>query len=279
MRKAKKAAPAMTSQRVLDALAEKHRGDVFVPECKDGPSQNVNDYLRMDAWVMAKSWSNPCATVYEVKVSRADFLQDQKWHGYLPYCNAFYFACPHGLIQLGEVPAEAGLMYVTDGGRVLTKKKAPYRPLEVPESVYRYILMCRVRVCRGAFGDDAPEDRAAHWRHWLAQKKEKQEIGWNASRRLQELYREHVTEVRRKQKELEFHLRQYADIRQFLANAGLDPNSPYLLQVQNKMRDLAHAVPPELEGSLRKLKVYIDETERVLREIKEKASGGAEDAA
>jgi len=55
---------------IIKALQIKHSDCVFVPECKDGPTQSVSNFLRMDAWVMVKSWSHPRMIGYEVKVSR-----------------------------------------------------------------------------------------------------------------------------------------------------------------------------------------------------------------
>jgi hypothetical protein len=93
----------ITAQTIVDLLAEKHSSDVFIRECKDGPSVN-NSHCRLDAWAMKRSWSSPCTYGYEVKVSRQDFLKDDKWRNYLPYCNEFYFAATKGLIQLEELP-------------------------------------------------------------------------------------------------------------------------------------------------------------------------------
>src|SRR4051812_34483562 len=79
----------LTSSEVVRLLAQRHAEDVFVPECKGGPSW-TDEHKRMDAWAMKKSWSRPLVCAYEVKVSRSDFTADRKWHAYLPYCNEFY---------------------------------------------------------------------------------------------------------------------------------------------------------------------------------------------
>src|SRR5690242_5105664 len=105
-------------------LAAKHAEDVLVPECKDGPTQG-GSHRRMDAWVMSKSWANPCVTGYEIKVSRSDFLGDEKWRTYLPLCNEFYFVAPSGIIEPDELPPEAGLLCVSSTGTVLFRKKKP----------------------------------------------------------------------------------------------------------------------------------------------------------
>ena len=88
----------ITANKIQSLLAVKHSKDIFVPECKDGPTHTA-DHLRMDAWVMKRSWVRPLSIGYEIKISRQDFLNDQKWHSYLNYCNEFYFVCPAGLID------------------------------------------------------------------------------------------------------------------------------------------------------------------------------------
>ena len=93
----KKMIVKLTSQDILRALEQKHWKDVFVSECKNGRS--YGGHLRMDAWVMTPSWANQCSIVYEIKVSRSDFLNDKKYQHYFPYCNEFYFVCPPKLIQ------------------------------------------------------------------------------------------------------------------------------------------------------------------------------------
>lgn len=79
------------AKNILRLLEAKHSKDLLIPECKDGPTQSVSEHLRMDAWVMNRSWAHPCYTAYEIKVTRSDFLNDRKWRGYLPYCNEFFF--------------------------------------------------------------------------------------------------------------------------------------------------------------------------------------------
>ena len=53
-------------------------------------------------------------TIVEVKVSRADLLNDQKWTDYLPYCDRFFWAVPEALVPLlgpnEKLPDRAGLI-------------------------------------------------------------------------------------------------------------------------------------------------------------------------
>jgi hypothetical protein len=48
--------------------------------------------------------------IYEIKSSRADFLNDAKWEKYLPYCTQFAFVAPAGAIFRWELPRPCGLI-------------------------------------------------------------------------------------------------------------------------------------------------------------------------
>lgn len=137
-----------TSGDILRLLAEKHKGDVFVPECKNGQTWSNSNLLRLDAWCLKRSYS-PLTTIgYEIKVSRSDFEQDQKWVGYLDYCHQFYFVCPAGLIRSVDLPHDVGLIWVSASNRLHTKKIATQtKPdtLKVNELLW-YVLMSRCQI-------------------------------------------------------------------------------------------------------------------------------------
>lgn len=238
----------MTAKSILDLLADKHLGDVFVPECKDGPSYG-GGMSRMDAWAMNKSWAHPLTVAYEIKVSRADYLKDNKWPAYLPYCNQFYFVCPAGLIDVSEMSPDAGLMYVSKTGRILiTKKKAPYRDVQVPESIWRYILMCRAKI--GPETYDHGFDKVEKWRQFAEKKTEYSTIGRNVAKRI----REHVEAVERRNLELEDKFKAYDDIREFLKNLGIDPSGyVYQFNVEQKLREINELFPPWFVTSLEQI--------------------------
>ncbi len=187
----------ITAGQLLKALQEKHTADVFVAECKNGPTQTAH-HLRMDAWVMNKSWLHPRSIGYEIKVSRQDFLNDKKWPAYLPYCNEFYFVSPPGIIDPKELPAEAGLMVAfAEGSKVMTKKRAAWRDVQIPENLYRYILMCRTAV--------RIEDNCEYWRDWLAQKAESRDLGYQVSRTI----RDHVHKIQEENRKLKAQMESY----------------------------------------------------------------------
>jgi hypothetical protein len=220
---AKKTTPKLTSDDILALLAAKHSQDVFIPECKNGPSEYGGQ--RMDAWVMAKSWAHPKTIVYEIKVSRSDFLGDDKWTGYLENCNEFYFVCAPGVVNdVSEIPHNAGYMTVSsNGGKLFTKKKAPYRTVTVPENVYRYILMWRAKI-RGESDKQSGSD-AEFWRKWLKEKEVNRDLGRAVSKSIREQLEAKVFAVECNQKRLEKLIEGYADVRSTMERLGLNPDS------------------------------------------------------
>lgn len=99
----------MTAKQILDLIAAKHANDVFVPECKDG-STVFGSHFRLDAWAMNRSWANPMSTGYEIKVSRSDWLRDDKINAYADLCNRLYLVAPAGVIEPAEIPPFCGLL-------------------------------------------------------------------------------------------------------------------------------------------------------------------------
>jgi len=230
--------------RIGRLLAEKHSRDVFVAECKDGPSHG--GHRRMDAWVMAKSWSKPLVTVYEIKVSRSDFIKDEKWHNYLPLCNKFVFVCPHGLIAPEEIPQDCGLMWVSKtGNRLFTKRKAVYRDVVIPNSVFIYILMWRVQVCRE---HEVGGQDYEYWKGWLEQKEEKKRAGHEVTRQIGKLSSDRIAVAEMENSRLKSQIRDLEGIKVFLEELQIAPGAWNVKErIQERMKLL---LPPRLRESL-----------------------------
>jgi len=189
-----------TSKQVCDLIEARHNKDVFVPECKDGPSWGGAP-MRLDAWAMRKSWANPCTWGYEIKVSRQDWLRDDKWHLYRDLVNEFYLVSPPEIIQISEVPADCGLYWVSKNAKILQiKKKSPRLALDPAREA---ILMQYVLQSRATIDAKRNPNSVEEWKHYLANKRETRSIGHSCSRALQERYAEEVDAVRRKNIELE----------------------------------------------------------------------------
>lgn len=78
-------------------------GSVYIPEFTCGN-------LRIDALLVdvTTRW----ARGFEIKVSRTDFLRDEKWQRCSEFCSSLSIVCPSGLIAKEEVPDPFGLLYV-----------------------------------------------------------------------------------------------------------------------------------------------------------------------
>ena len=140
----------MTEGDIIDKLKLRHSKDVFVPKCKTGPTW-INHHLRiLDAWTMKKTWMIFDSIGYEIKVSRGDFKADKKWPDYLEYCNRFFFVCPWGMIDPGEIEnKDVGLMWVCKtGDRIMTKKRSQRREIEIPVGLILHVIMSRTIIMR-----------------------------------------------------------------------------------------------------------------------------------
>lgn len=165
----------MKSSDIKRLLEKRHSSDLFYCEVKTGSTWYSN-FSIIDAIAIPKSWKNFAITGYEVKVSRGDFLQDNKWHKYLPYCNELYFAVPNNLVDPSELSDGIGLIYCTE--KTTRKiKKAARREIEkdkVSDMLFHLMMKYNMQ-------DSYPfhAGKADFWEDWLERKKKSTEIGWN----------------------------------------------------------------------------------------------------
>lgn len=142
----------ITSGEILSLLQTRHSKDVFVPECKNGETWGARDLLKIDAWALLRTYSPLTMVGYEIKTSRQDFEQDQKWTGYLDLCHIFYFVCPAGLIRAEDLPQRVGIIWVSKSGKLHTKRK-PERVEPDAQKLNRllvYVLMARSSINTGS---------------------------------------------------------------------------------------------------------------------------------
>lgn len=166
----------VTSIDIKKALASYHAKDYFITECKTCSTYfpDPQGLLIFDGLAVRKSYTGPCITGYEIKVSRSDFLQDAKWHLYLQYCNEFYFVVPKGLISKNELPENVGLIYYySESGKLKKQKKAMWRNIEEPVGLYKYIIFSRLEQDRIPFY----ESRAEYAKAYIEDKKDKGVLG------------------------------------------------------------------------------------------------------
>jgi hypothetical protein len=234
----------------MERLALRHGKDVFVPECKDGPTY-IGSHLRLDAWAMIRSWSNYRTFGYEVKVSRSDFVRDEKMQGYLPLCHEFYVVAPAGIVEsLDELPAGAGLLLASPNHhRLIAKRKAQYREIADPVLVYRYILMARARIDRDTFY--MQEGREIFWRSWLERKEINRELGHHVSKAIRDLVEKRIEAVEQQNQHLKRENDKYAEIKAMLLQMGEGVGfglSPY--SVRKKLEAYKKGFPQDFENAL-----------------------------
>lgn len=237
-----------SAEHLLNILRERHKDDVFVAECKNGSTTNRDTHSKIDAWCMKKSWSRPLVIGYEIKVVRRDFIQDTKWMAYLSMCNELYFVAPKGIISVDELPEHTGLMELTQS-RLITRRKAAYRDIQIPEDVFRYILMCRATIGAEQKNLDVAEDRLAYWRKWAEQSGESLELGHRIAYRV----RQHIDQVQKENERLQQEMARYDDHRRLMEQLGFTPariQSMMSYQLEHRLKKLEELLPEHLVNSL-----------------------------
>ncbi len=102
---------------------------------------------RADLVVCRPTYKEFTLSIFEVKISRADFLSDirsDKWRLYLPHCHRFYFAAKDGVCKKSDIPEEAGLMIRNNKGWY-TAKAAPRLTPSVPQETLLSLVFARQR--------------------------------------------------------------------------------------------------------------------------------------
>ena len=222
----------MKTNTMLNLLLKKHSDQLCVPECKTGSEWTSKNIRRMDLWVMNKSWTKNWTIAYEIKVSRQDFLRDEKWREYLPFCNYFYFVAPQGVIQPDELSADTGLLIGSKNLKKLyTKKKAPYREVEIPERLWRYILMWRVNIIKERNGRRI--SNTEYWQNWLKDRKIKKDLGCAVGNYIQSQITEKTRSTASLNHSLQIENENLAHIKNILLKMGIDEKE---LRRQNHWR-------------------------------------------
>jgi hypothetical protein len=270
--KKRTAANRMTANQCHEALARRHANDVFVPECKDGPTHGAN-HFRVDAWAMARSWAHPCMVGYEIKVSRSDFLGDVKWRAYLPLCNQFYFACPPKLIDPSELDDDVGLVYCYAGpSRVRTVKKAKHRVIERGDTLVtmlEYVLMCRAKIARYEWEIKGRRD-ASEWREFVATNAEYKDLGRSVAIKINKLVDARVGDLEGTNRLLKRENEKYAELIDWLKANKIDIHS---YRARDQILSLNDIVDKQ---AIRSLELARDNILRVIGECRSEASAHAE---
>jgi hypothetical protein len=246
----------VNSNDILQLLKEKHSEDVVVPECRTGPSQGRGDeYVIMDCWTAPHSWASYQTTAYEIKVSRADFIRDTKWQRYLPYCHYMYFVAPKGIVNPNELPPEVGLYEpTTNCKRLLMKKRAVYRNVELPVEFYKYLLICRTNIRSDR---SVQHSKQAYWKNWLDNCIVDAEFGRHVGQKIAQSVKNEILKVQEANRDLTRINAQLSDVRKQLTDMGLDTKTTHMWDTHRRVREKLEAyktgLPDELETTLNQL--------------------------
>ena len=243
----------ITANDILKLLDQKYPVEKFltVPECKIGSTWFKKMCSRFDIWVMARSWAHPRFIGCEIKVSRSDFLNDNKWQNYLPYCSEFYFASPPDIINPGEVPEQAGLMICTKNcKRLITKKKAPVRDIEIPNSILVYILMCRTRITADT------TSKANLWECRLKEMRAEKQLGRDVAYHIRSLVDKQVKEVRGENAKLKRENKRLQFVKEVMSELGIE-NEVYMPRIKRNISEALSGIPYDLPEYLREIKMNV----------------------
>jgi hypothetical protein len=181
----------MNATQISSLLADRHAKDVFVPECKMGSAGSRT----LDGWALLPTWS-PLTTIgYEIKVSRSDWLRDQKFEAYRSACHLFFVVAPKGIVQAGELPTGVGLLEPIGKGpgcRLVMRGKATRG---TPDEAKLARLMAHVLMWRKDqrdYGALTREGRAAFWRRWVDEQRDYDAIGRSVRGRMRQILRDAV---------------------------------------------------------------------------------------
>ena len=136
----------MKAKDIENALKQKYSMD---PNCIRGDNVGNDEWVvyeqfysdvggygrkRICDFMAFKLWGEGLNIIaHEIKISKSDFKKDvenflDKQGLFMDFSTEFYYVCPWGLIDPGEIPEGTGLMYVNKSNKVITKKQAPFRP-------------------------------------------------------------------------------------------------------------------------------------------------------
>ena len=252
---------------VKRALSKRHDKDLFLTEVKNGPTVFGNELRIIDALAIKRSWANPLITGYEIKVSRNDFLGDEKWHDYLQYCHRFSFVCPTGMIELSELPDQVGLVYYNqEKGSLYTKRKPVHQQIEVSKELLYYIVISRINDDRHPFFTNQREKLEA----WVEDKDERNKLGYHVSRKITDAFRtlERRTETaENKAYNYEQDHKEVQRVKQALRAAGYsDSVWGDSRWVQNVEQAIQTSVPPAFLQAVKQIKAGVEQLEDALKE-------------
>lgn len=251
----------MTEGQITALLAARHSEDIFVPQCKDGPTHSRSNHFKLDVWAMRRSWANWSTIGYEIKVARQDWIRDTKHNEYAKLVHEFYLVSPPGVIMPDELADGIGLLWCSKTAtRLYTKRKAAYRDIEPPVDLLLYVLMFRALI------DRFPKyDQRSGWEHYFTQKHDDRLFGANLRGRIAQRFRERVESVNLENERLRARIEKFHALAAEIERRGI-PIYGDASSIADRIQEI---LPSGFRRALESLKSSI---EKILRET-EQAKG------
>lgn len=207
----------MTADQLSKLLKARHSGDVFIPQCKMGSAGS----RVLDGWALLPTWSPRTAIGYEIKVSRSDWLKDQKFDEYRGACDLFFVVAPRGIVLSTELPHGVGLLEpigTGDGQRLVMRTKAARIEAD-PVKLCRLMAYALMWKRVGGDPDDDRGRRAEVWRKWAQDKDRLSIIGCSVRGRMRQILTEAIEASERAAREVEM----LRDAAEALRELGIKP--------------------------------------------------------
>lgn len=249
---------------LLAALKLRHSSDLFIPECKDGPTQ-TSSHRRLDAWVLVKTWSPVTTIGYEIKVSRSDWIRDQKIDHYMMLVHRFFVVAPKGIVQPEELPEGAGLIEaIGNDPRLVTRRQAVRHDIELPDNLLIYVLMARVKETQEYTPANERELRMGALRDWTEDRNERERLSYAVNGKIQQKFNEQEARLR----EIERRMLELDGVRKRICEMGFDPEKPIDgWAVKERLDRLTGVVPVDIrrtvDGTLAALQRMQDALKRL----------------
>ena len=203
----------ITSGQLLSLLEAKHSKDVFISECKNGETWGARDLVKLDAWVLQRTYS-PLTTIgYEIKSSRQDFEQDQKWTNYLDLCHLFYFVCPAGLIRADDLPSNIGIIWASKDKLHVKHKSERRKPdTEKLNRLLIYALMSRSKIVgnMNEVHSEPVKDKMQLLKETVEKANERKELAYFVKGHIREMY-ESTQKIDQELKRREDNIKRFED--------------------------------------------------------------------
>lgn len=170
----------LTAEAIIDRLISVSDDKIWATELALPPWRE----RRIDFWTLEPIASKGFrSTVYEVKVSRGDFLRDsaEKQASAISYADRFWYITPPGLVTLNELPPWAGLMECPEIGFTV-KRRAP--KLQKREPDWEFVVSL-VRNCGRTRRDVSlimGQLKHLEWQHKRHEDAERHKMEWQNKR-------------------------------------------------------------------------------------------------